>query len=400
MHDVTHNGYVNVFWCIATATSHTFTVSLSGSAGCEVWWAAYSGRDNANPLAGFIEASGLPQQAAQDWGPITPDVADCDLVALIGSDVDDPVNFTWDSPWTERFDVTAETSTNDFTAALADVTQSGGPSEQAVGGDWGDALDASGAAFVLALRPDDGGTAGPVAASEFGLLAAASSGASVTPTLVPHAADDILFAFAANNAGQTMSCSTSGWAEADEFTAAGFSCALYWKRAASDAETDPQIDFSGNATNSIGHYAMPVTVRGAITTGTPYEDLTGNGDPTSSATPTNATATATADASLALHFVGIDDNNAISLAGPTSQGPWNDGQGILVSQGSNVGGDCRIVIIEEYLAEAGDATGAVLFTQGASDLWKVVSLVMLPEPAGEPPPAGTPQTLMLTGMGS
>lgn len=382
MHDVTHNGFVDVFWTIATGTSHTFVVTLSATGICETWWAAFSGVDQANPFAGFIEASGRPQQAAQDWGPLTPDVADCMLVAMIGSDVNAATTFIWDSPWTERFDVTSASPT--ISATLATTLQSGGPSSQAVGGDWNHATNASGAAFVCALRPDAAGGIGPVARG--GTLVAAASGTTSTPPLPSHQADDVAYVLAFTNAAHTMSTASAGWTEIAEYTTSNASYGLYYKRLTSGAEADPVIDWSAAGSTTQGHYAMAAVVRGAITTGTPHEDLTVNPvagvDPTLSTTPASATVTSSEDGSLVLHFIGCDDDNTITLPG---QGFPEDGVGCLWTDLSSLGGDALLIILEEYAAVAGDITGRTLLTQSASDFWRVISLVMIPAPSGPPP---------------
>lgn len=118
-----------------------------------------------------------------------------------------------------------------------------------------------------------------------------TNGATVTPVLPTHATDDILLCFAASTTStDTLTCSTSGWSEVadspQDDTAGSPSgsvkLAVFWKRAAGAAETNPAV---AGATNTI--MAVGISYAGCRTSDPPW-DVTSGGDTGGSATATPA----------------------------------------------------------------------------------------------------------------
>ena len=113
------------------------------------------------------------------------------------------------------------------------------------------------------------------------LVAAASTGADVTPGLPTHQADDIfLLQVLVRDVDDTLT--VTDWTQIttiDDGTAGRHW--WYWKRATSDSETAPLVDKS---TTSGDTYATVTSYRGAVTSGDPWEATsaaicTGTADP-------------------------------------------------------------------------------------------------------------------------
>jgi hypothetical protein len=219
-----------------------------------------------------------------------------------------------------------------------------------------------------------------------GTLAAstdASSPYTVTPTLPAHQAGDILVVCAAKNDAATLTCGTSGWAAVTGAAAqsnANFSSAWFWKRAASGAETNPTVTSSSTGGTNAGIYATAFRIRGAATSGEPFEDATLNGSPTSSTTPAGSTVTTTGADRLVLAVAQVDDDPAPSSGFPPSG--WDE----VTSQRSTTGGDYSILAISKEAASAGDVAGATIATLPGADYWRTLTVAVLPVAVDTTPP--------------
>lgn len=179
-------------------------------------------------------------------------------------------------------------------------------------------------------------------ASCFGLLAAVSAKAQSVPTFVSqtnvvgdadphadttvtlgaHATNDILYlSIMVRDVDDSITIDTAtGWAQVtgspfDRGTTARYW--IWWKRAASAAETNPVINYSTTTADS---YYNQLIYRGAITTETPHEVLgsaqTGTADPTSLTGITSLTA----NSLIVIALFGEDNNNGPPGAGCTATG--------------------------------------------------------------------------------
>jgi len=139
-----------------------------------------------------------------------------------------------------------------------------------------------------------------------GTLLGALTTADVTPVIPTHAADDILICITANRV-ETNTCSTpaGGWALLHgPIDVTGWRTYVFWLRAASGAETDPLCDWTATSANK---YAQVHTIRGAITTGSPFADSILSADLTDTIASTGVTST---EANQCVAVVGIGSDNA------------------------------------------------------------------------------------------
>jgi len=147
----------------------------------------------------------------------------------------------------------------------------------------------------------------PAAWQASGTLLGALTTADVTPVIPTHAADDILICITANR-NLANTCSTpAGWTllhgPIDNTTWRTY---VFWKRAASGAETDPLCDWTATSSDK---YAQVHTIRGAITTGSPFAASVLHVDLTVNIVSTGVTSTET---NQLVVVVGIGSDNASS----------------------------------------------------------------------------------------
>lgn len=215
-----------------------------------------------------------------------------------------------------------------------------------------------------------------------GALATSTDGTApftITPTLPAHAADDILIVACMHSSASNLTI-TAGWNEIiTPINNAKESVGYWWKRAASAAESNPTIT-SSTTMATVGAFATAFVVKNCITTGTPFEDPTGNGTPTLSTTPATATITTTAADRLAFFIGLLDDDNTVSSGWPPS------GYSVVANLSTTTGNDHRILAAERYVAAAGDVAGGNIATMSASDYWHVLHLAFIPPAADTTPP--------------
>ena len=125
-----------------TTYSITWDTACAGVAFCIV----YRGVTGITGTTGTNQSSAT---TAHDWGPITPQFTKAMVVAVIGCDPAGPgLAFTWDAPYTERFDAT---NSNLAQVALADQPVSSKTST-AAGGDYPGGEGAAVVIFSLESR--------------------------------------------------------------------------------------------------------------------------------------------------------------------------------------------------------------------------------------------------------
>lgn len=153
-----------------------------------------------------------------------------------------------------------------------------------------------------------------------------SGGASFVVTLPAHQIDDILIVVAINDGGTDITCSTSGWAEIGEYDGT-INANWFWKRATSPSETNPTIEAT---TTDV--FAIAYTVRGCITTGTPYEDAHATGYYQYDVQWASGFATTDVQR-LAVVFATVDNDTAWSVAPPPTN--WTTYSDLTTSTGTD-----------------------------------------------------------------
>lgn len=205
---------------------------------------------------------------------------------------------------------------------------------------------------------------------------AANAGADITVILPSHDTDDILVLMCwVRDTNDTMT--VSGWtavAGTPFDRGATSRYWVFWKRAASSAETNPVCDkdtITGN------HYGMAVSYRGAITTGDPIDVVnatnTGTGDPASLSSVTTSV-----DDTLVIAVIGGEDDNNTGVT-VTATDPAS-----LTSHytSSAVGADGAIAFAEGSRATAGiTGTVSVDWDVAAPVGWGGLVLALKPPPA-------------------
>lgn len=209
-----------------------------------------------------------------------------------------------------------------------------------------------------------------------GALAAANGG-NVTPTLPGHQTNDLLLCAATSNDDTAHSVATSGWAQVYQLAQTGSGnprSSLFYKKAASAAETNPTFTHTGGG----GIVAGCTAFRGVDTT-TPFDVAYAASHYADTVNSSNVTSgsmtTVTPDAMML--FAGHINNNRCNLSTSVTGGlTW--AQSFCFDSG--LGNDETIAIHYATQATAG-AIGPITFTQASTDENRGVLLALRPAPA-------------------
>src|SRR3990167_1696747 len=94
-----------------------------------------------------------------------------------------------------------------------------------------------------------------------------STGADITPVIPAHASNDILILMASSRTVTDTCLTPAGWTLLGGPTnLTAWRTYVFYKRATSGAETNPLLDWTGSGQK----YGQVHTIRGAITTGSPF----------------------------------------------------------------------------------------------------------------------------------
>lgn len=150
-----------------------------------------------------------------------------------------------------------------------------------------------------------------------GTLLGALTTNDVTPVIPTHQADDILICITANRV-TTNTCSTpSGWTLLHgPIDATNWRTYVFWIRATSGAMTNPLCDWTATSADK---YAQVHTIRGAITTGSPFAGSALLADVTDPIAAASGVSTAAASQLVAV--VGIGSDNASASVTVTGTDP-------------------------------------------------------------------------------
>jgi cellulose synthase/poly-beta-1,6-N-acetylglucosamine synthase-like glycosyltransferase/transposase-like protein len=216
------------------------------------------------------------------------------------------------------------------------------------------------------LKTDNEASA-PTFVSAGSIIADTTGGGSVTPTMPSHLADDILIVSAQNTGGDTPVTSTTGWQTIATVTGTS-DARWFWKRATGAGTAGPTITTSNTDLFAIGY-----VIRGAITTGTPFEATKTAGDnTTASTTPTTSSLTTLGGNRLVITFVNHDDDTTFSSGNPPSG--WTADSNVTSASGTQVGFN----VISKTQASAGVVSQATVGTLAASELWASTTFAFKP----------------------
>lgn len=156
----------------------------------------------------------------------------------------------------------------------------------------------------------------PAAWQASGTLLGATTTNDVTPVIPAHAADDILMCITANRVTSNTCATPSGWTLLHgPVDTTNWRSYIFWKRATSGAETNPLCDWTATSADK---YAQVHTVRGAITSGSPFEASNLGADVTD---PIAVTGVTTSTANRLVIVIGIGSDNASGSVTVTSTDP-------------------------------------------------------------------------------
>lgn len=191
-------------------------------------------------------------------------------------------------------------------------------------------------------------------------------GSSVTLILPTHRVNDVFVAgVLVDGSTSAITTSTPGWqliADVDEVV----SIAYFWKRAASTAETNPVFTGTGNAI-----YASVGVWRGAVRSGTPFEDATFNRSATTQTTTilSSVIDTTNKTRTVVIHHVQQDNT---SLVGHPPAGY------IARAQVSDLtGNDFLYSIITKDQATAATIPQVTVGTLGVAEWWGTLTFALI-----------------------
>lgn len=151
-------------------------------------------------------------------------------------------------------------------------------------------------------------------------------------------------------------------------------CAWYWKRH-SGSESNPNFTLSAGGGGVF--LGSAIAIRGALVSGTPFEDATTAGV-TNSNTISSSLVTATGDDRLAVCMIGVEDDT-VFLTYPTAAG-WTS----AVNCANGSGTDARVCMAtKDSLVATGDLAAATMAQFTSAEHWGTLTLLMIPEPEPE-----------------
>lgn len=195
------------------------------------------------------------------------------------------------------------------------------------------------------------------------------TGANLTPTLPSHETNDILFVQVNNDDAVTVSTATSGWAQIGSSTnISAKQTSFWWKRAASASETSPT--FTGFNELNV-NFAQAYSYRGAITTGTPWDDAIIAG--ANSTTPMTSEIVTTGPNRAIVVLMNIHDNTLFDV------GPPPAGWEYSAFDTTDTLADARMMAITTGQGTAGTVAAVSVGTLGTTEVHVSLTLALIPE---------------------
>jgi len=208
-----------------------------------------------------------------------------------------------------------------------------------------------------------------------GTLLGALTTSDVTPVIPAHAAGDILICQTANRVITNTCATPSGWTLLDGPTDQGtiWRSYTFWKRATSGAETNPLCDWTATSADK---YGIVHTIRGALSTATPFA---AQAFTVGTATSAVATGVTTTDVNQLVIATGLNGDNLhtsiTSVSGTDPASYTQRGFGTITT-----GADAGMLLFSAVRATAG-ATGNVTTVYQAAPLtWYHMVAAIIDEP--------------------
>lgn len=193
-----------------------------------------------------------------------------------------------------------------------------------------------------------------------GTLAGVSSGTTLTTTIPGAATTNDVMVLALESQGSMTFSQPSGWEDfAVAIDNAAQSTAWFWKRH-DGSESDPSSTTNNTMSGALAGFGRIYVIRGCITTGDPFEDVTMAGAPTLDNNPDTAEITTTGVDRLVMSFVIVDDDNTWSSGNPPTN--WSAAGTIATN---TTGGDCMMDAIQRTVATA-QTVGTATWTGSAA----------------------------------
>jgi hypothetical protein len=203
-----------------------------------------------------------------------------------------------------------------------------------------------------------------------GTLLGALTTADVTPVIPAHQADDILICITANRVITNTCATPAGWTllqgPVDETAWRSY---VFWKRATSGAETNPLCDWTATSADK---YAQVHTIRGAVTSGSPFAAQSWTDGAADPAVATGVTTTADSQfvCSLGLCADNLSTSATVTATDPAS---WTLRHHTVIGTGADATG----FFYDGVRATAG-ATGNVSHDFNAAPLhWGILVAAIL-----------------------
>lgn len=191
--------------------------------------------------------------------------------------------------------------------------------------------------------------------------------------------DDVIVIQAMANVSRAIA-TPGGYAElGSPLNNANLSAEWFWKRAGA-SESAPAVDFGAAGSTSDVHATQAFVVRGAKTSGDPFDTTANAGSPTSSTTPAGSALTIS-DERRVVVWAAIDDDNAWSSGFPPSG--WRR----VTFSTTTTGGDANFTAIER--AASANTAAPTVGTMSASDYWRTLTVAFAPAAVDSTPPVVT-----------
>ena len=216
-----------------------------------------------------------------------------------------------------------------------------------------------------------------------------STGADITPVIPAHVLNDILICHSAARSNAVTLATPAGWTLLHGPSDSGttWRSYIFWKRAAGSAETNPLNDWSAVTGEKYGHVS---TLRGAITTGSPFA---ASAITSGTADPGVATGVTTTEANQFVLTRGLVADNAASAVTTTATDPASFTQRSYTT--ITTGADAGQFATDATRATAG-ATGNVSHDfNGVPLAWSILVAAITVEP-----PATNAPNRTLLGVGT
>lgn len=175
-----------------------------------------------------------------------------------------------------------------------------------------------------------------------GTLLGALTTADITPVIPAHQADDILICLTSNRVVTNTCLTPAGWTLLHgPVDVTGWRTYAFWKRATGGAETNPLCDWTATSADK---YAQVHTVRGAITTGSPFAASTLLGDLTDPIAVASGISTNAANQLVLVLGIGSDNASASVTVTGTDPASYTQRHFTTIATGADATGSAHTAV--------------------------------------------------------